>query len=42
MRKEAILLLRKAIGDSEVSHFKSSHAEISSEEMEAMTIIRLF
>lgn len=40
MRKEAISLIRKAIGDSKVHRFRRGHVEIS-EELEATTIIRL-
>lgn len=42
MRKEAISLIKKAIGDSQVGCFRRGHAEIRSEEMEAKTIICLF
>lgn len=42
MRKEAISLIKKAIGDSEVHHFRGGHVEISSGEVEATAIIRLF
>lgn len=41
MRK-AISLIKKAIGDSEVHHFRGGHVAINSGEVEAMAIIRLF